>query len=817
MSKGRIVFVTFELYPLTGGGIGRALYNIINSVSEQERHRITVIIVGDYAHVPKIPYKLKDLDIEFADINDEHGLVDGEAVFPPRWAFDNTEWHWRSYVALRALRELSDRTEIAYIEFTDWGGLGYCTTQEKRLGLSFSDVSIAVRLHGPHGVLLNTERYAVSENDISIFDIERKALRDCDIVIAQTKPYFEKVREVFGFERSEWNGRYFYSPLPVIVDSSPPTSWRSGHGVKRIIFTSKFQHIKRPEIFVRGVAEFLSSDCGAEWTGVFCAHIADEGSKQAVLNQIPDALRSRFEFESSIQGDEREDLIAHSIVVISSACESFCLAAFEASLLGAMVILNEKNPSFGEETLWQDGVNCLKFDGSASGLASALKRAASLREASSIVHLPPFERPWSKSNEASDPREVCSASSLISVVVYGMDNTSKIVRSMRNIAASNYIKAELIVALAGEASEQRKLLEEQITAAGDPMIKVVSNAADWSVGAILNQALRSCSSDLVVFVRAGDLIHSKFLDRLALAFEINPSIDCVGCHIGYFDPKSLPDIHRATSFVRYGIVIGEAALAGYTRNRSGEGPIAIRRTADNLHFDEELHDEAMWSFHRNLQLDQRRMMTFNATYAFCDITTAERALDQDVWPKILGHHDVLQKTSPRGLREGSSYLVMSFLNASLLRIKSELEDRHRSKGAARLHQEHEDLHMADPGERAALHDLLDRSVSRMSRKAKVGRLSFFGKRERDRPDYELLRKSSAFDVDWYLTQYPDVAESGVDPVKHYLEFGAWEGRFPNPYFDSGRYLSANPDVKEARINPLVHYVLHGRNEGRPLR
>lgn len=43
-----------------------------------------------------------------------------------------------------------------------------------------------------------------------------------------------------------------------------------------------------------------------------------------------------------------------------------------------------------------------------------------------------------------------------------------------------------------------------------------------------------------------------------------------------------------------------------------------------------------------------------------------------------------------------------------------------------------------------------------------------------------LRNSGIFDAEWYLRQYADVANAGVDPLRHYVEFGAKEGRVPNP-------------------------------------
>jgi hypothetical protein len=77
----------------------------------------------------------------------------------------------------------------------------------------------------------------------------------------------------------------------------------------------------------------------------------------------------------------------------------------------------------------------------------------------------------------------------------------------------------------------------------------------------------------------------------------------------------------------------------------------------------------------------------------------------------------------------------------------------------------------------------------------------------------LIASSNFFDRDWYVVQYPDVLDAGVDPVLHYLEHGASEGRDPGPLFDTNWYLGQNPDVR-AGMNPLVHYLRYGAAKGR---
>ena len=80
-------------------------------------------------------------------------------------------------------------------------------------------------------------------------------------------------------------------------------------------------------------------------------------------------------------------------------------------------------------------------------------------------------------------------------------------------------------------------------------------------------------------------------------------------------------------------------------------------------------------------------------------------------------------------------------------------------------------------------------------------------------DYEAIRKSGLFDPGHYATAYPDVAERNVDPLVHYLEEGAREGRDPHPDFDTAFYLEQCRARGEEPANPLLHYLLIGAARG----
>ena len=75
-----------------------------------------------------------------------------------------------------------------------------------------------------------------------------------------------------------------------------------------------------------------------------------------------------------------------------------------------------------------------------------------------------------------------------------------------------------------------------------------------------------------------------------------------------------------------------------------------------------------------------------------------------------------------------------------------------------------------------------------------------------------MKAKNLFDAQFYLSEYSDVAASGIDPFTHYSLFGWKENRDPNVFFSTRYYKITNPDVNEADKNPLEHYVEFGVQE-----
>lgn len=120
-----------------------------------------------------------------------------------------------------------------------------------------------------------------------------------------------------------------------------------------------------------------------------------------------------------------------------------------------------------------------------------------------------------------------------------------------------------------------------------------------------------------------------------------------------------------------------------------------------------------------------------------------------------------------------------------------------------------------PGSRSALtttSSILDKLTSRAQRNVQQYYSKVCGRG--DAADLALIATSGFFDPTFYLKEYKDVAEAAIDPLIHYVDYGAAEDRNPSPLFNTKYYVKTTPEGLEKRINPLLHYLKHGMHEGR---
>ncbi|MFA6954566.1 MAG: glycoside hydrolase family 99-like domain-containing protein [Thermoanaerobaculia bacterium] len=75
-------------------------------------------------------------------------------------------------------------------------------------------------------------------------------------------------------------------------------------------------------------------------------------------------------------------------------------------------------------------------------------------------------------------------------------------------------------------------------------------------------------------------------------------------------------------------------------------------------------------------------------------------------------------------------------------------------------------------------------------------------------------RSGLFDADYYRTvSCPDIGKLRIDPLYHFVRYGAEEELDPNPAFSVSRYLDLHPELDPSVENPLVHSLDSTSHDG----
>ncbi len=75
-------------------------------------------------------------------------------------------------------------------------------------------------------------------------------------------------------------------------------------------------------------------------------------------------------------------------------------------------------------------------------------------------------------------------------------------------------------------------------------------------------------------------------------------------------------------------------------------------------------------------------------------------------------------------------------------------------------------------------------------------------------------ESGLFSSFYYLTHHPEAWKLKVDPLNFYNKHGWKAGHNPGPHFNTRDYLTMYDDVAQSGVNPLLHYIEYGKKQGR---
>ncbi len=630
-STRRICLVTEELFPLTAGGIGRLLFNRIARALERDGEVEFHLLVpeGRALHPAAVAAlfhgRVRCHDVAL-DLNCRPTEQDKAQRYPPAWAFTDSRRHGESFLIFRALKQLEEAgVTFDLIEFPDLSGWAFCALQEKKLARAFQETTIAVWLHATNGLIKSFEDGLHGSDDFGTFDLERKALRDADLVISPLERIADFYADFYGFD-ADWRARVRVEFPPVSLEGGVRGAPAGGESPvpmseRAIVFPTKLQRIKAPDLFIRGVAEFMRRTPDYCGSAIFAAHAFDPHYLAYLKRLIPADLAGRFAFLGTLQPEARAALFREGIAVISSRIESLNLTAYEASMAGAALVLNEACPAFGKGSPFEDGENCLKFDGTPDGLCAALKRAVALSKPPDAVTWQAGAPYWDELFAHRRPRRRTARSQealpRVSVIVTNHNLGEYLPAAIESAVRSGYPDLEIVIVDDASTREvDREILDRLARYGADesPRICVLRNASNRGLSGSRNRALAHATGSYVLPLDADDLISPEFLELAVRALERNREFDVVVPATGYFKTGAQPE---RGEFCDYALFLGDAPSLGMIANRFSCATSLMRRSLfDDFSYGEQLKSFEDWDLYLRLALTGHRFLVTNEIHFF---------------------------------------------------------------------------------------------------------------------------------------------------------------------------------------------------------
>lgn len=615
MKKRRVCFATFELAPFTGGGIGTWLANTLHAYEDRPTQFEVLFCAGVTPDADAFARAYPGVVLHRVDLdNPNEELLKGRALRRSDMA---SIAQWRSYLFMCALENLERTTgRFDVVEFVDWCGAAYFSLNAKRLERSFQETVLAVRLHAAESVLRDYETRGWSAENLIIADLERQALLDADVKVAHLASTADVFRDHFNFPQS-WRDDFYIELPPVSVARNAartkPIDWQTP-----IVFTSKIQSFKRPEVFARGVSRFLSHRPEYQGEVHFLAFDVEPALRARCEQAFPREVSERVIFGGLKSSAEREERICNSVAVFPGAFEAFGFAPYEASMVGATVLLNGRNAGFDDASPWVDGVNCLKFDGTAEGLCRTLERLFS--DPSRVESLTPIavdHAPvpyWEHVKTAAPNRKTDGT---LTVIVPHRYEGGLLFSTVDSILSDQSEPEQLVVVseAAGEPSADLVLDALDTLANEAPeRVDLIRLIGRPDIGELLLHGLELARGDFVAIIPAGFEVLPGFLDQAVRALSGSPG------HTAVLPTVRVVSEHDAFRTAQHWLPIGASTHYGLFSNRMTAGCVVARRglfqefPPDHLLTAEWMWDvllRASYAGHRFIVADEPSVQAFN--------------------------------------------------------------------------------------------------------------------------------------------------------------------------------------------------------------
>ncbi|MCZ6815831.1 MAG: glycosyltransferase, partial [Planctomycetota bacterium] len=354
----RIVYVSSEFPPQTGGGIGTYVEAISRTLADRG-HDVTVVTISD----DTVPVRERIHGVTVIRVPYTKSLAEG-AVYTLR------TWQSQSDAFADMLRKLVRAGRVDVIEFCDYRGEGVTylatTTPSER-------PVCVVRLHTPLSVLF---KYNTGHTRSTLLEeYERQAMLATDRIVSPSKALAREINAQLGD-----NVRIDLSPHPVdpmFLRDGPDSQTSDGKDIRNdILYVGRFEERKGVETLAAAAPRVLDAcpDARLVMVGGDTEKSARQTSMKTLVNKaIGRAYQDRLDLIDRVP---REELVgryrAARFCVFPSHFENFPNTCLEAMAVGACVIGTDNS---GMAEIIEDGASGVIVESAdADRLADAMIR-----------------------------------------------------------------------------------------------------------------------------------------------------------------------------------------------------------------------------------------------------------------------------------------------------------------------------------------------------------------------------------------------------------------------------------------------------------
>ncbi|MDM8554101.1 glycosyltransferase [Desulfococcaceae bacterium HSG7] len=532
----RIVYVSREFGPVTGGGIGTYIYNVCRVMVKRGHQVCLVTDCFNDANRHLLPQ-----DVKLAETLPSPKLRQG--------LFFNFH-HEYSYRVLDTLRELSQKINIDVIEFAEFGTEGFASIRAKRLLNAFAGVKLIVKLHTPSSLLyhINEDKMLDTDSICRCYQ-EDYCVKYADQVTSPSQSLADYFQERVG------RADILNCPYPMELPKLGQSKQFTADMIRCVRFFGSVQIRKGLDIFIEAAKLVLKQkpDFTFEIYGGDRNTPVFEKSYQTILQRnIPEPYTEKIRFIGAVDYSAIPSLMLDScFCVFPSRWENWANVCLEAMSMGCVVIASEQGGMSEMIRHGQDGflVNPLNPQEIAdiilvnyedSEFLETVSRAAHTRskqicdpEKTGLTIETNYARPL-------DKKRWCKAepqNATVSVVIPYYNQPEYLQKAVDSVKQSSYKPIEIVVINDGSSTIEANEAFEQL----QDVVKV--NKPNGGLSSARNAGIAAASGKFILPLDSDDKIDPDYIRLAAEALQNNPDLAYISCHahnFGAFENAYIP-------------------------------------------------------------------------------------------------------------------------------------------------------------------------------------------------------------------------------------------------------------------------------------